>query len=149
MDKKQFQRKSRIIMNELNDKDKEKNGQFVDNDLNNRSLSHSVIRHQSSNDGRTESPILWEKKYISGNSLEDLDNNILPIHVEKQKSCTCNLHQYSTRKLEANSNTNLPLTAIKAKNVQCQCPKCRLNQSHKGNRYSVLEESKLINDMVI
>lgn len=133
VEKRQIQHKSLIMMNELSDK--EKSAQSNDNELHNRSNSYSLIRHQSN-----ESPILWEKKYTSGNSLEDLDNSVLPIHIEKQKSCTCNLHQISSRKLEANS----PLNTVKSsqnntlKSVVCNCQKCKLSPSTKSNRQSLV-----------
>ena len=122
------------------------------NQSNNLSNSYTAIRRQTQ-DG---SPILWEKKQ---NSFDDLDNSVLPIHVEKPKSCTCNLQQYSTRKLETNSNLNMALNVTKShqinnncntsRNFHCQCQKCKTIASPKQNRYSAFFDAKIQNDMVI
>jgi hypothetical protein len=138
--------KSLIILNEFH----EKNSQLSvlePSQLNNCSNSYTAVRHQTK-DG---SPILWERKQ---NSLEEIDNSIVPIHVEKQKTCTCNLHQFSTRKLETNSNPNMALNIVKSsqntiiKSNQCQCQKCKQTISPKTNRFSAFTEPKMRRDIV-
>ena len=145
LESQQHHHKSQMFVNEQHDH-QEKNAQHNEHDshhYDHNTNTHTTSSRHQCHEAKNESPLLWERKFASGNSLDDLDNNIVPIHVEKQKNCTCNLHQYSTRKLETSTSHALSPTSsnLKQRSSQCQCGKCKVGVSPKANRYSAFVES--------
>ena len=105
------QRNSQYYQNDNEfDLDQNENGDYF-HDTPHHHHHHHHHQHHQHHCNQKESPFVWERKYNSDNSLDDLEVKSVPIVVEKPKACTCNLHQHSTRQMETGLNPMSPSNA--------------------------------------
>lgn len=101
----------------MNDSDPRLNILYGSGIKQNREHQRSVNCQRNENYFDKECQMIWERK--STNDLVDFNNESVsdcqnvPIMLEKPKSCTCHLQQYSTRHIEINIPQLNPTTSKK------------------------------------
>lgn len=102
---------SEIFNNTKNSNDNEttKTTTLSNTNKHNQHTGHLENCHQNENFCEKECPVVWERKATNDNLDPDV-KTVVPIILEKAKTCTCNLRQYSSRQFETHGSNQSHLT---------------------------------------